>query len=499
MDVMSALRKTVTAIREWVDENKVQKISGKGLSTNDYTDADKSKVAKIDAMPNDLVVLDNKLYLAQDGVIINDSAVTLPSGGGGGGSSGSVTLTNNLSSTMITAVVGGDVLLEFNYMSSEDETGYGTAYIYVNDVLKITTKITPGNNTINIGAYVIEGTNIIKLTCMDQYSNYRNLSYTVEMISLQLSSTFDATIPYNSDINYTYTPVVNATKTVHFIVDGSEIGTDEITTSGRQETYVIPQQPHGSHTLEVYFTIDLNGTEVPSNHLYYDLMNLYGENGNIRYLVKQLEEQRRREEEAKRAAEEEAKRAAITKRTGYTPKPVAVSQRVEGKRMIFWVFQGKSFDREFRGGYIWAPISNQAGMNPHHWTRLIDVRKGDIILHGCDGMLKAISVAKGSCFECKRPRELEVEDLWDADGRMVECDYVSVMNPIKTATFVSDIIRLCQAKYSPFDKDGNGNMGYLFEINRELAKIFVAETVRKNRYLSAIEYITELLAEDKND
>ena len=26
-------------------------------------------------------------------------------------------------------------------------------------------------------------------------------------------------------------------------------------------------------------------------HLYYDLMNLYGENGNIRYLVKCLEEQ----------------------------------------------------------------------------------------------------------------------------------------------------------------------------------------------------------------
>ena len=26
-------------------------------------------------------------------------------------------------------------------------------------------------------------------------------------------------------------------------------------------------------------------------HLYYDLMNLYGENGNVRYLVKQLERQ----------------------------------------------------------------------------------------------------------------------------------------------------------------------------------------------------------------
>ena len=272
MNVIDALKKSVLAVKEWVDENKVQKVMGKGLSTNDYTDADKNKVNQIDSIPNDLVALDGKLYLAQDGVVIPDSAVTLPSGGGGGSSSGAVTLTNNLSSTQIVAVVGGDALLNFNYMSSEDETGDGMAYVYVNDVLKMTTKITPSDNIINIGSCLSEGINVVKLTCMDQYSNSRSLSYTVEVVSLRLTSAFDASIPYDSDIDYTYTPVVNATKTVHFIVDGTEIGTDIITTSGRQETYTIPKQPHGSHTLEVYFTIDINGVPVPSNHLYYDLI-----------------------------------------------------------------------------------------------------------------------------------------------------------------------------------------------------------------------------------
>lgn len=272
ISVIEALRRATSAIKDWTDENKVQKISGKGLSTNDYTDADKSKLDTIDQIPNDLVVLNGKLYLAQDGVVIDESAVTLPSGGGGGGASGSVTLTNTLPSTMITAVVDGDVLLEFNYSSNEDETGDGTAYIYVGDVLKMTTKISPGDNTINIASCVTEGTNIVKLTAMDQYGNYRNLSYTVEVVSLKLSSTFDATVPYDSDISYTYIPIINATKILHVIVDGVEIGTDEITTSGRQETYVIPKQSHGSHTLEVYFTVDINGIDVPSNHLYYDLI-----------------------------------------------------------------------------------------------------------------------------------------------------------------------------------------------------------------------------------
>lgn len=272
ISIMDALKNVTTAIKNWADENKVQKISGKGLSTNDYTDADKNKLDNIDQIPNDLVVLGGKLYLAQDGVIMDDSAVTLPSGGGGGGTSGSVTLTNTLQSTMITAVVDGDVFLGFNYSSSEDETGDGTAYIYVGDVLKMTTKISPGGNTINIASCVTEGTNLVKLTAMDQYGNYRNLSYTVEVVSLKLSSTFDATVPYDSDISYTYIPIINATKILHVIVDGVEIGTDEITTSGRQETYVIPKQSHGSHTLEVYFTVDINGVDVPSNHLYYDLI-----------------------------------------------------------------------------------------------------------------------------------------------------------------------------------------------------------------------------------
>ena len=270
MDIMKAFETVTSALKTWVNENKVQKVSGKGLSTNDYTTSDKNKVAN---MPNDLVILDGKLYLAQDGTPLTDSAVMLPEGGGGGGSSStSITLTNNLPSTNITAVVDGDVFLQFNYMSSEDETGNGTAYIYAGDVLKMTKKIVPGDNTINIGSCVSEGTNIIKLTCMDQYSNYRNLSYTVEIVSLRLASSFDSTIPYNSDINYTYTPVINATKTVHFILNSEEIGTQTVTTSGRQETYVIPKQSHGSHTLEVYFTAKINDVDVPSNRLYYDLI-----------------------------------------------------------------------------------------------------------------------------------------------------------------------------------------------------------------------------------
>ena len=63
MDIMNALKKTVESVRDWTNEkleNKVEKVANKGLSTNDYTTADKNKVNNI---PSDLTIIDGKIYL----------------------------------------------------------------------------------------------------------------------------------------------------------------------------------------------------------------------------------------------------------------------------------------------------------------------------------------------------------------------------------------------------------------------------------------------------
>lgn len=213
---------------------------------------------------------------------------------------------------------------------------------------------------------------------------------------------------------------------------------------------------------------------------------------------RQAEEAARKAAEERKAAEDAARRAAIGRKTSYTPKPAVRAQRVDGQRLTFFVFQGNTFEKECAGGYIWAPITDRSGSKPHHWERLLDIRKGDIILHGCNAHIQAISVARDACYDCPQPAELTVEDLWDRDGRRVDCDYIRIEKPIKTSHFIEDIIRLSRVKYSPFDKDGNGNMGYLYEINRELARVFVKASVKQNPYLGAVDYIDELISEDEN-
>lgn len=268
MNVMDALKKVVSAIKEWVDENKVQKVSGKGLSSNDYTTADKNKVA---AMANDLIVMDGKLYLAQDGVPLENTAVTLPSGGGSGaGSSATITLKNLLDSTTLTTAVGGEAILKFSFESSEDDSG-GTAYIYVGGNLKGTASIISGENSIDIGSYIGEGTNEVKLTCMDIYSNSKSLSYTVNAISLRVTSTFDDGQIYSGDVSVRYIPYGAIEKTMHFVIDDVDT-TVIVSETGKQQTQLLTGLYHGTHVLKIYATANVNGIEVTSNELLFDIL-----------------------------------------------------------------------------------------------------------------------------------------------------------------------------------------------------------------------------------
>ncbi|HEX3016759.1 MAG TPA: hypothetical protein VHP31_02770 [Caproicibacter sp.] len=114
--------------------------------------------------------------------------------------------------------------------------------------------------------------------------------------------------------------------------------------------------------------------------------------------AKQRAEDAQARMEAQRTAETAAKKPV---RSISPKKVVAKQERIPGKRMTFFVFQGNTYDRESRGGYIWAPISNKAGNTFHHWDRLLDVRQGDIILHGYNGYIQAVSTARGECYKCK--------------------------------------------------------------------------------------------------
>ena len=275
LSVMEALGYTTQRIMSWASEkldDKVNKDGNKKLTDENYSLVEKNKVGK---MATGLQVLDGKLYLTNDGGIIESTATALPSGGGSGsGSSAAITLINLLESTTLTTSVGGDAVLQFSFESSESNSG--TAYIYVGGNLKGTAPLVSGENTINVGPYIGEGTNEVKLTCTDIYSNSKSLSYTVNAISLRVTSTFDDSQIYSGDINVRYIPYGAVEKTMHFVFDDVDT-TVTVKETGKQQTQIIPATYHGSHTLKIYATAIVSGEEVKSNELLFDIV--YVEDG----------------------------------------------------------------------------------------------------------------------------------------------------------------------------------------------------------------------------
>lgn len=195
-------------------------------------------------------------------------------GGGSGGTSSSIKLVDNTGNSNITKPKGEKVELSFTVLALEDgaSTGNCTCKITVSSIDKATLSIPQGDNTIEISKYLKSGTNTVVITCSDVYGNSKSLYYSISIIDLSITSTFDDTISYNNDILFKYTAYGAIEKTVHILINGSDYHTETSTSSGKQNTITITGLTHGVHTIEAYITATLDGSDIESNHLIYDLM-----------------------------------------------------------------------------------------------------------------------------------------------------------------------------------------------------------------------------------
>lgn len=196
---------------------------------------------------------------------------------GGGGTK--LTLTFVTLSNM-TAVHGKDTLIKYNYSSllSGEETGEGIATYTLNSKQVASETIAQGEVSFNIGKYLVLGDNVLVVQVTDSYGATRKLTFKINAVSISVTSTFDETKAYTGAISFPYTPLGAVEKTIHFIIDGKEIGTYVTSVSNRQQTYSIPAQSHGAHTLEVFATATINEVEVESDHIRYDIISIVAGN-----------------------------------------------------------------------------------------------------------------------------------------------------------------------------------------------------------------------------
>lgn len=143
---------------------------------------------------------------------------------------------------------------------------------------------------------------------------------------------------------------------------------------------------------------------------------------------------------------------------------------------FWWVNHKQTLDHEVRGGYLWSPMRNANGAFNQTYENLRLVRPGDIVFSYANGQIGAIGQVVDVATASPKPSEFgSVGDYWSDEGWLVSVYFSPAPKPLRPKAHIAHIAPLLPAKYSPIQKNGDGNQGcYLAGITDALGHILLA-------------------------
>lgn len=197
-------------------------------------------------------------------------------GGGGGGNVTTNLKVDRITPSPLILTPTDKVEIAFNYSStdSDGETIDGTYSLKLGNTVVASGPCIHGANTIDVTDHVNVGTQKFTLTVSDEGGSVAVKSWTVQIIDVRLESEFrdSITYPAGQEVAFTYTPYGAISKTVHFKLDGVELPSATVGTSGIPQSYKLPAQAHGAHLLECWITAQVNTVTVETEHIFRDVI-----------------------------------------------------------------------------------------------------------------------------------------------------------------------------------------------------------------------------------
>lgn len=181
-----------------------------------------------------------------------------------------VTLTM-ISPQLQTFAYGADATIVYNFES--DGADSGVASYYVNASLKNSQKINTGEISIDLKEYLRTGTNAVRVVVTDKVGKSAELLFTIEIVSLVISSSFDDTKVYTSNVPIDFKVSGETTKTSHVRINGTEYPEYDITSKQNERRVTFSDLDHGIFKIELYATATINGKDITSNVLTYNLIH----------------------------------------------------------------------------------------------------------------------------------------------------------------------------------------------------------------------------------
>ncbi len=202
---------------------------------------------------------------------------------GGGGSTAYVCrLINGMGSLKLSFPSGQACQIGYSfyeYYGNEQTAVNATCEVYTKTAttdyeLKRSDTIQQGANSVVVTPYLQPGTNYVKLqVTAGESGTVKVLVFTINVVDISLTSSFDATQAYSSSISFMYRVTGrNISKVMHFKIDNNPEWTTNIGTAHNvQLTEIInlASYGHGDHVLKCWF---VTGDGAISPTLVYDIM-----------------------------------------------------------------------------------------------------------------------------------------------------------------------------------------------------------------------------------
>lgn len=214
----------------------------------------------------------------KNGEKIEGSETRFAAGSGGGGGTASTTITIERITTSPLIITPTDsALIEFNFSSVDSEgQSYDGYYTWkIGSRVLSSGTLNQGYNSFDMTEFVTVGTTTkFSLSVQDDAGSVLTRVWNVQVVDIRIESSFDDKRTYTAgeSIRFGYVAHGAVDKTVHFKLDGEEIGTFATAASGSSQTFTIPGQTHGAHLFEVYITATINGKDIETDHIYRDII-----------------------------------------------------------------------------------------------------------------------------------------------------------------------------------------------------------------------------------
>jgi hypothetical protein len=148
---------------------------------------------------------------------------------------------------------------------------------------------------------------------------------------------------------------------------------------------------------------------------------------------------------------------------------------------FWWVNHKQTRDYEVQGDYLWSPKFNQNGARNQSYDNMVLAREGDVVFSYADGKIASVGIVLSDASTAPKPLEFGATGIyWSDEGWYLPVGFQNAVQPIRPKDFLTKIVPLLPAKYSPIQTNGNGNQGtYLAALPFELGELLLELTQTK--------------------